>query len=85
MLILRGACDPYLSKDIGNEGKGNDEDIDPFRKPEDAKKIGKYTPLHWASYKGYHKIVWMLLKKGLDPLNLAGILSSIALAKPSLA
>lgn len=53
---------------MNTDGK-NEEDADPFRKPEDAKKIGKYTPLHWASYKGFHKIVWMLLKKGLDPLK----------------
>jgi len=68
MLIVKGACDPYLSKDTSEE-KGADKEVDAFRKPEDAKKIGKYTPLHWASYKGFHKIVWMLLKQGLDPLK----------------
>jgi ankyrin repeat protein len=66
LLVSKGACDPYISKDT-TEGK--EEDLDAFRKPEDAKKIGKYTPLHWASYKGFHKIVWILLYKGLNPLK----------------
>ena len=36
----------------------------------DARKHGKYTPLHWASYKGYLKIVWILLKIGISPLDI---------------
>lgn len=63
ILIKRDACSPYL-KESDNQGGDakNEEEEDPFRKPEDAKKIGKYTPLHWASYKGWAKIVWILLK-----------------------
>jgi len=39
-------------------------------KPMDASKHGKYTPLHWASYKGYYKVVWILLKYGMSPLEI---------------
>lgn len=42
---------------------------DAFGKIPDAKKIGKYTPLHWASYKGHLKVVWLLLKAGLSPID----------------
>ena len=41
----------------------NDEEgVDPFVKPKDARKVGKYTPLHWASYKGFYRVVWILMK-----------------------
>ena len=43
---------------------------DPFVKPKDAKKVGKYTPLHWASYKGHYKVVWLLLKEKMSPLDI---------------
>lgn len=36
----------------------------------DASKHGKYTPLHWASYKGWYKVVWILLKYGISPLEI---------------
>ena len=39
-----------------------EEEYDPFVKPKDAQKVGKYTPLSWASYKGHYKVVWILLK-----------------------
>ena len=48
----------------------DEEDKDPFEKPKDARKVGKYTPLHWASYKGFHKVVWILLKEGMTPLDI---------------
>ena len=32
--------------------------------------MGKYTPLHWASYKGHYKIVWILLKEKMSPLEI---------------
>jgi len=31
---------------------------------------GKYTPLHFASYKNHLKIVWMLLIAGLSPVDI---------------
>jgi hypothetical protein len=46
----------------------DDENYDPFVKPLDARKVGKYTPLHWASYKGYLNLVWYLLRIGVSPL-----------------
>lgn len=48
----------------------NDEGYDPFVKPKDAQKVGRYTPLHWASYKGHYKVVWILLKANLSPLEI---------------
>ena len=81
ILIKHGGCDQYLTnksteKDdssIGDEDKvveDEDVDYDPFVKPMDARKHGKYTPLHWASYKGFFKIVWILLKIGMSPLDI---------------
>jgi hypothetical protein len=81
ILIKHGGCDQYLSsKDkqqneasSGEEDKMDEEDLenyDPFIKPKDARKVGKYTPLHWASYKGFYKIVWILLKIGMSPLDI---------------
>lgn len=42
----------------------------PFKKPKIASEVGQYTPLHWASYKGHYRIVWLLLKAGLSPLDI---------------
>lgn len=81
ILIQHGAAQQYMSATTKNqdvsedeESKGQiseeEEDYDPFVKPMDARKHGKYTPLHWASYKGYLKIVWILLKIGISPLHI---------------
>lgn len=43
-----------------------DEDYDPFVKPKDAAKVGRYTPLHWASYKNHINVVWILLKNNVS-------------------
>ena len=76
-LIKHNACAPYMNKISGgteSEDKKNDkledEEFDPFVKPKDARKVGRYTPLHWASYKGHYKVVWILLKTGLSPLDI---------------
>mmetsp|Transcript_42036 Transcript_42036/g.64406 ORF Transcript_42036/g.64406 Transcript_42036/m.64406 type:complete len:234 (-) Transcript_42036:788-1489(-) len=75
-LIKHNACAPYLNQKggPGEENKASEkteeEDFDPFVKPKDARKVGKYTPLHWASYKGFYKIVWLLLKVGISPLDI---------------
>jgi len=73
VLIKRDACTPYIKEihDLSTQDVKSSEKEDPaFRKPDDAKKIGKYTPLHWASYKGWAKIVWILLKEGMSPLRI---------------
>ena len=80
LLIKHNACVPYLNqnqedltqaadKTVSNQG-GLDEPFNPFVKPKDAKKVGKYTPLHWASYKGHFKVVWLLLKEKMSPLDI---------------
>ena len=58
-----------MANDNGNDPI-DEEDYDPFVKPMDARKHGKYTPLHWASYKGHIKVVWVLLKVGISPLDI---------------
>jgi len=50
---------------LEEEGEPN-----PFMKPKIASEVGRYTPLHWASYKGWFRIVWMLLKEGMSPLDI---------------
>ena len=53
------------------QGKDGMEEIpDPFVKPKKPQDVGKYTPLHWACYKGHYKIVWLLLKEELSPLDI---------------
>ena len=85
LLIKHNACAPYLNQtsDSG-PGEGDksaaakasqnaavgEEEYDPFVKPKDAQKVGKYTPLSWASYKGYYKVVWILLKQNMSPLDI---------------
>jgi len=72
-LIEKGAHHPYLSNKSEDAGSGkpkDEEDFDPFVKPKDARKVGRYTPLHWASYKGWYKIVCKFLKVGLSPLEI---------------
>jgi ankyrin repeat protein len=56
--------------DVGDIKREDGEDFDPFVKPKDPRKVGKYTPLHWASYKGFYKIVCKFLKVGLSPLDI---------------
>lgn len=48
----------------------NDEVIDPFVKPPDSQKVGKYTPLHWAAYKGHLTIVQILMNAELNPRDI---------------
>ena len=69
LLIAKNACAPYLNKQNMDGGAEEGEESNPFRKPQDPKKFGEYTPLHWASYKGFYKVSWLLLKVGIDPLN----------------
>jgi ankyrin repeat protein len=46
------------------------EGSDPFVKPLDSMVSGKYTPLHWAAYKGHVQISSILLKFGFNPLDI---------------
>lgn len=71
-LIQKGACAPYMNQNKQPEGAAEKLDGDEdnaFVKQPDPKKFGKYTPLHWASYKGFYKVVWLLLKIGMSPLD----------------
>ena len=73
LLIEKQAHAPYLhqkSEDAGDVKREDGEDFDPFIKPKDPRKVGKYTPLHWASYKDWYKIVCKFLKKGMSPLDI---------------
>ena len=72
-LLRHQAHSEYVDKpaddDQNEDENGQKIEADPFKKTPDAKKIGKYTPLHWASYKGHYKVVWLLLKAGMSPLS----------------
>jgi ankyrin repeat protein len=73
-LIGFNAHTPYLNSqaDSGKNESGDQahEDTDAFRKPQDASKTGKYTPLHWASYNGHVRVVSILLKRELSPTEI---------------
>ena len=73
ILHINGATGFYMP-DSGisyEDGAKNEEaEYDPFVKPKDPRKEGKYTPLHWASYKGHLRMVWILLKIGMSPLDI---------------
>jgi len=52
-----------------NEGDADeDEEKDNFKPVPDPAKTGRHTPMHWASYHGHIKTVWLLLKENLNPL-----------------
>jgi len=74
-LIKRGGLTNYMTPaskrvdeekvakvSFGGEDGEEEEEFDPFTKPLNAKISGRYTPLHWACYKGHYKVVWILLK-----------------------
>ena len=73
-LIKRNAHSAYANVSQENDGQeknlDDDGNDDPFVKPKDAQKVGRYTPLHWASYKGHYKVVWILLQNKLSPLEI---------------
>ena len=83
LLLKHNAAAPYNETTAEEMGAGaggaaagndaansNDEFYDPFVKPPVASQTGKYTPLHWASYKGHYRVVWLLLKDGMSPLKI---------------
>ena len=57
-------------EEAANDGEGGDdeEEKDNFKPVPDPAKIGRHTPMHWASYHGHHKVVWMLMKEKMNPL-----------------
>jgi len=67
LLKEHGAGAMYMQR---NEEEEVESNLDPFKKPKIAAEVGRYTPLHWSSYKGHFRIVWMLLKEGLSPLDI---------------
>jgi len=74
---LKNAHAPYLNSKnddtvdaMGKKNEDEDKGFDPFVKPKDARKVGRYTPLHWASYKGFYKLVCKFLKVGMSPLDI---------------
>jgi ankyrin repeat protein len=73
-LMEKQSHNQYIkSKDTDVIEIGNPDDLednDPFHKPKDARKVGKYTPLHWASYKGHYNLVCKFLKREMDPLDI---------------
>lgn len=75
ILLKVGAGAPYLPKEedaADTLGLGGNEegDHDPFVKPPDARKQGRYTPLHWSSYKGHYELVCKFLRAGMSPLDI---------------
>jgi hypothetical protein len=46
---------------------------DIFKKPPNSESLGKYNSLHWAAYKGYIRIVSLLIKFGYDPLAIDNV------------
>ena len=70
LITKHNAHTPYLSRaeddPAGMEKEGSS---DPFQKPKVASVVGRYTPLHWASYKGHYKVVWLLLKEVTEILS----------------
>lgn len=69
MLNDFNAASPYINNKE-EEHLEQEEVTDPFQKPKIAAIVGRYTPLHWASYKGHFRIVWNLLKEKLSPLDI---------------
>ena len=50
------------------EAGDEEEKKDNFQPLPDPAKTGRHTPLHWASYHGHIKVVWLLMKVRMDPL-----------------
>jgi hypothetical protein len=64
-----------ISKSLINNADLKDDYIDKdkydlFVKPLNSMISGKYTPLHWAAYKGHVQISSILLRHGYNPLEI---------------
>jgi hypothetical protein len=58
-------------QEIKDLNKKEYDDI--FKKPPNSETLGKYNPLHWAAYKGYSRIVSLLIKFNYDPLAIDNV------------
>ena len=70
-LIRHGAHHVYKDNEEENAREttvDEDEVQDNFKKVPDPAKTGRYTPMHWASYHGYYKVVWILMREKMNPL-----------------
>ena len=69
ILIKNQAHLKYKEQEEANSGNGDDEDVkDNFKPVPDPAKTGRHTPMHWASYHGHCKVVWLLMKEKMNPL-----------------
>ena len=51
-----------------NAADDDEEEKDNFKPVPDPAKTGRSTPMHWASYHGHYKVVWILMKEKMNPL-----------------
>jgi len=56
------------TEEADNAVDDEEEEKDNFNPVPDPSKTGRSTPMHWASYHGFHKVVWILKKQGMNPL-----------------
>ena len=73
LLIKNQAHLKYKDQDdTDNAGDAGDdeEEKDNFKPVPDPAKTGRSTPLHWASYHGHLKVVWVLMKEQMNPLTI---------------
>ena len=51
-----------------NAAEDEEEEKDNFKPVPDPAKVGRHTPMHWASYHGHLKVIWQLMKENMNPL-----------------
>ena len=69
LLIKHQAHLKYKEQEVNEQEKDldDDEEVDNFKPVPDPAKTGRHTPMHWASYKGHIKVVWLLMKEKMNP------------------
>jgi|Transcript_11577 ankyrin repeat protein len=69
ILIKNQAHLKYKEQEAADNAADDDEEEkDNFKPVPDPAKTGRATPMHWASYHGHYKVVWMLMKEKMNPL-----------------
>ena len=70
LLIKNQAHLKYKEQEEATKDGADDEEEekDNFKPLPDPAKVGKSTPMHWASYQGHLPVVWILMKENLNPL-----------------